>query len=357
MTGHSDKWIRVSRQDPCPICGKPDNCTVSRDGEMVWCGRVEDGSISQNAGGQFLHRLDGNSRPANLNHTLPPRPKRSPRRDWRAIAKQYFQDGGEARQKLAIDLGVGSLALEKLGVGWNSNGNHWSFPERDANRKFIGINARYVNGSKKRLLGSNAGLTYADDWDAGTGPILLCEGGSDTAALMSIELNAVGRPSNTGGVALLTDLLCDLPSDREIIVLGERDEKPDGRWPGREGAIGTATQLSERLDRTVTWALPPDEGKDARGWLQSMPALPADRLADLFLSGLVRNVVDPPITISVPRVSGRVIPLEEWRDGMLRSRIRSLDRPGFYLDTSTTGSGKSHVDFEVLRYAFAREAS
>ena len=53
----SRDWVRVSRERPCPICGKADNCSTSRDSSAVWCGRVSDGSIQSNAGGQFLHRL------------------------------------------------------------------------------------------------------------------------------------------------------------------------------------------------------------------------------------------------------------------------------------------------------------
>src|SRR5262245_53494927 len=58
VAGSDGKWSRVSRQHPCPICGKPDNCEVSADGRVVWCGRIPEGSLRQNAGGQFLHRLN-----------------------------------------------------------------------------------------------------------------------------------------------------------------------------------------------------------------------------------------------------------------------------------------------------------
>jgi hypothetical protein len=51
----SDEWNRVSQLKPCPICQKPDNCTVSTDGGAVWCGRVAEGATRVNQGGQFLH--------------------------------------------------------------------------------------------------------------------------------------------------------------------------------------------------------------------------------------------------------------------------------------------------------------
>ena len=83
------------------------------------------------------------------------------------------------------------------------------------------------------------------DWDPVDGPILLVEGGSDTAALMTIGLNAVGRPSNLRRRGLLEGSLIDASHEREIVVIGERDEKHDGKWPGRDGAVRTATRLAE----------------------------------------------------------------------------------------------------------------
>jgi hypothetical protein len=115
------------------------------------------------------------------------------------------------------------------------------FSERDGDGKIIGISARHVDGCKKRIFGGSSGLTYADGWDAVDEPILLAEGGSDTAAQMTIGLSVVGRPSNTGGAKLLIDLLFEISANREIIVIGERDQKPDGRWPGRSGRHGQTT--------------------------------------------------------------------------------------------------------------------
>jgi hypothetical protein len=52
----------------------------------------------------------------------------------------------------------------------------------DRGIRVIGIMTRYEDGSKKRLKGSNAGLTYANNWNTGLGPIFLVEGASDVAA-------------------------------------------------------------------------------------------------------------------------------------------------------------------------------
>src|SRR5262249_27307554 len=61
-------------------------------------------------------------------------------------------------------------------------------------------------------------------------------------------------------------LLRNLPADRTIIVVGERDGRP-GAWPGRDGAVAVAAQLTRALDREVRWALPPAPHKDVRDWV------------------------------------------------------------------------------------------
>jgi len=309
-----------------------------------------------NAGGQFLHRLADETSVRQI-----ARPKHQakrvhhPPRDWPALATRYARDAQHHRQPLAAQLGVATDALVVLDVGWDAERGCWTFPERDADGHVIGIATRYFDGSKKRMAGGRAGLTYADDWETGDSPILLVEGGSDTAALLSCGLCVVGRPSNTGGVNQLINLLKDVPYDRQIIVIGERDEKPDGRWPGREGAIGTAKKLAEELERPIAWALPPDHAKDARSWLNAMPRLSQDRLADLFVSGLDTTVLEPPLVFHLRKPCGPSVPVDDWREQMLQVRLHSLGCPGLYLDASTTGAGKSHIDRPVILHAMGWE--
>lgn len=48
-------WRRVSRQSPCSVCGRPDWCTVTRDGTIASCMRVP--SERQLGNGGWMHRL------------------------------------------------------------------------------------------------------------------------------------------------------------------------------------------------------------------------------------------------------------------------------------------------------------
>jgi hypothetical protein len=81
--------------------------------------------------------------------------------------------------------------------------------------------------------------------------VFLVEGPTDTLALAACRLSVVGRPSNTGGVELLANLLGSLDPSRMIVVVGENDRKPDGSWPGKEGAKRTAEELARKLNRPV----------------------------------------------------------------------------------------------------------
>src|SRR5262245_41087213 len=58
---HAGKWQRVSSSHPCPVCNKPDWCSVSADGQLVACRRLETGAwqskIDQAGTRVHLHRL------------------------------------------------------------------------------------------------------------------------------------------------------------------------------------------------------------------------------------------------------------------------------------------------------------
>jgi hypothetical protein len=319
---------------------------------MVWCGRISEGSLRQNGGGQFLHRLKGTGY---ATHASQPRvtdefdPQREKVRDWSEAAAFYARDAAPMLLQLAEQLGVSYSSLADQGAGWCDYRRCWTFPERDGGGKVIGLLTRDLIGGKLQTKGSRRGLSFASSWRNGAGPIFLVEGASDVAALLTIGLSVVGRPSNTGGVTLLTDLLFDVMPNREIVVIGERDQKPNGSWPGKDGAISVAKQLADALERPIGWAFPPDDAKDSREWLQKMPKLPYDRLADLFVSGVETTLVDPPITISPEPLPATVLSIEQWRRDMLRARLASLAVPGVYLDRSPTGTGKSYVDLEAIR--------
>lgn len=200
----------------------------------------------------------------------PSRADADPDRNWPNIATQFAkQFSSEYMQQLALILGLPVEAFEAMPlIGYYLKSDCFTFPETDAKGKVIGIITRRLrDGQKKALKGSKRGLSTPLGWQDRPGPVYLVEGPSDTLAMTAAGLSAVGRPSNTGGVAYLVVLLGSIPNDREIVVVGENDQKENGLWPGRHGAESVAVALSEQLHRPVKIAFPPEESKDVRAWL------------------------------------------------------------------------------------------
>ncbi len=222
----------------------------------------------------------------------------------------------EKRAELAAQLGVEVWALELLRCGWS--GDRWTFPERNAHGEVVGISYRHADGCKTFRRGGRRGAIAPAGWpepkhpdgnpwvNAG-GPILLPEGASDTAALLSMGLLAVGRPQSNLGKATAPHLV-GLPRLAELgtLVIGERDQKPDGTWPGRDGAKQTAERLARALGAAVQWAMIPAPHKDVRVWLQQrrnehgaevdsekLRAWGRELLAELKRTAQVAMAIDP----------------------------------------------------------------
>lgn len=187
----------------------------------------------------------------------------------------------ERLDQLANMLKVSSESLRRLHVGWKADnrrldretgkwfddGPAWTFPERDAQGRVIGIQRRFVDSAldKKVIAGSRRGLYLPDGWSEMPGPVIIPEGASDVAAVLTVGGTGVGRPNVRAGIDLLADLLRD--DAREIVVAGENDQKPDDSWPGRAGAEKVSRTLADRLGRPVKLLMPPPGFKDLREFL------------------------------------------------------------------------------------------
>lgn len=272
-------WVRVTRAHPCPICERPDFCSVS--GDLVCCMRVASERKAQGDFGGWLHKIGDAVQPP-----LPKPTRPQPKVDWHLEAKRMFEHklAEKTRLDLAASLGVSVDSLTRLGVGFGADKREFSsWPERGTDGRVCGIVTRYESGAKKMLTGSHHGLYFAVNWRESTDLVLCPEGGSDTAALLTMGLFAIGRPSNIAGVDLLIAKLRRI-RPLKVIVLGERDEKPERRgnpktptctvscngcalcWPGLWGAEQTAQRLAKSLAKTeVIYRLPPS--KDVRAWL------------------------------------------------------------------------------------------
>ena len=145
--------------------------------------------------------------------------------DFRAAVR------AEALDKLAATLGVSAESLRRLGIGWSAKHRAWAFPMQDVAGNVLGIRLRLPSGRKLSVHGGREGLflpTLTTDHWPPTTMLLIAEGPTDTAALLDLGFLAVGRPSCTGGVRLLGELVRKLKPEGVVIVA-------DADAPGNAG--------------------------------------------------------------------------------------------------------------------------
>ena len=402
----SGSWSECSKRKPCVHCGATKWCSASDDGGAAVC-RKSNGVAPGGwrvikpapSAGFVLAKVDPFWEPdplAVLERVRAPKAKvgtkLTTQQCLEILASSRQGDERRHQAKLAEILGVSAEVLEQLGVGWrwgdvdrgkDLHDGDWIYPMRDGSGQVVGVHRRLAKPfikdgkpvSKLMVHGSKLGLVYAPDhWSQGSGPILCPEGMSDVATLMTMGLGAVGRPSDRAGAEELAQLLT--ATDRPILVVGENDGKPDGRWPGREGAIATATKVAEGLQRPVMWSMVPEPAKDAREWMTT--AVASGMTAEDAGTQLVALLLEQATTIKPPPrdpiLDGRVnaapeVPLDDLRQAMLArmlalaeppllQRLRPDDEhpegqarlvPGIYLNQGGTGLGKSHAALQLVQ--------
>lgn len=278
------EWQTVTKSNPCEVCGKSDWCGYNTSARLSCCMRVESSRAARNGG--WIHALDDDAIPtAKALWTKKQLSERERIERWTPVARQLRMNTGDNIKRLAKQLGVGEWALRLLHVGYGVCGGRlcWAFPERNHNGEVVGISRRLVTpheGLAKMSVGGR-GLTYVSGvvFPRDEGPVLIVEGGSDTAAGITLGRNVIGRPSCTGGMKHLFPMLKRLSAERRIIVVAERDKRPheDGTkcqgcqlcWPGKVGAVRLQKELNRRLKQRVIWLMPPDRFKDLRGWFNA----------------------------------------------------------------------------------------
>lgn len=257
-------WKRVSRRRPCPVCGKPDWCLYAGFDDCpsaAICTRVESPRRAGMAG--WLHRLrDDDQRAARWfwRSIRVVGRKSADSTDFAKLAAEFIatsQPGDLMRLASRLDLSVASL--RRLGVGWSASRRAWTFPMRDADGRIRGIRLRLCDGRKLSVKGGREGLFIPTDLDL-SGRLLVCEGPTDAAAMLDLGLAAVGRPSCTGGVPLLVELVQQHQPVETVIVA-------DGDGPGERGANHLAEVLVAYA-RSVRVISPPVGIRDARDWKQ-----------------------------------------------------------------------------------------
>jgi hypothetical protein len=178
--------------------------------------------------------------------------------DFAKLADEFQQAARpEDVAALAECLGLSAEGLGRLRVGWSKRNSAWSFPMVDVDGNVLGIRLRLPDGRKLAVPGGHEGLFIATDLDLAE-RVLICEGPTDTAALLDLGFPAIGRPSCTGGAKLLVDLV-EQRKPREVVIVA------DGDLPDQRGAQSLAVVLVAYA-AAVRIITPPVGIKDARAW-------------------------------------------------------------------------------------------
>ena len=271
-------WIRVSKGNPCPICGKPDWCCISSDYTTVYCMRVPSRRQSRTGGGYF-HRYPDTPQKAVLLEAIaePHRETISPaewENRWRDMRAHTHPD---RLRRAAERLSTTAESLEAYGaVVPDDSAVTW--PMYDSRLRMVGLYRRYWDGSKRFLRGSNGRGIIVPRWQLKKNlavDLYVVEGATDACSLHSAGMLAIGRPSCATGGDVVGELLKTLSFRGNIVVLGERDKKLDncpfcrGKrcqrcWPGLWGAEQTAKKIGRVTGIRPVVSLVPPQCKDAR---------------------------------------------------------------------------------------------
>jgi hypothetical protein len=252
-----ERFDRVTRREPCEICGKNSWCMVSKDRAVAICARVESPKRISDAG--WLHRITDSPR---RDYVRPVPIRTDTTTDWEAVSRKC-EKSLESAVELASSLGVPTPALLSMHVGWSEEKRAYTFPMRDSTGKIIGIRTRAKDGKKLTITGGHNGIFIPDPLSEQGDQLLVCEGPTDCAAIYSLGFDVIGRPSNTGGKEFVLGVIKVRRPRRVILVLDRDKPGSDAERLTREGAAILASQIKCEC-RMI---LPPK--KDARDWIKA----------------------------------------------------------------------------------------
>lgn len=257
-------WIRTSRRQRCPICGKPDGCLIAPDGTAAICMRIESEQRVGDKGAGWLHRLTHDFLPPLREPVRADRPLR-PKVDWQARADRYARQlTGDGRKYLSDQIAVGTSALSRQRVGWCPSRSVWTWPMQAADGNVVGIRTRDANGKKRADAGSDGNGLFLGP-DLCSEYLLICEGPTDTAALIDCGyLSVAGRPSCRGGSRYVIDIIERL-QPTAIVLIPDNDQAGLSGFADLAAAIANAEVISIDHIDAIT---PPPGISDVRDWAQ-----------------------------------------------------------------------------------------
>lgn len=247
VTPFHDTFRVVDSDFPCPICGGRKWCAIHKTGEYVLCQKVESDTMYGKGAG-YRHDL---AAPIDVPS---PSARSDGYPDWRIqeLAVLFRKRRPAPRLfQLAENTGIPAMCWDRLTVGWDEDVKAFTIPMRNGASVVVGLQYRNLAGRKWSLKGSSLGLFIP------TGPpeqvVYIAEGASDCAALLSLGLFAIGRPScNTGKCQILHFLAARRPA--KVVVVSDPND------PGRAGTM----ELLREIQGFDKIAIVPTRHKDTR---------------------------------------------------------------------------------------------
>lgn len=244
-------YVSATRRQRCPICGKPDWCLLSKDGTHAICPRIESGHPFGDAG--WRHELGSEVQQHVRTYVAVQPVSLEPTIDCETLQVELTENADDDWiLETAGELGVSYSSLVRLGIGQTMMG-HATFPMYNGERKMVGFRVRAPGGRKYAITGSRSGVFLPEDLRPGV-DTYITEGPSDTAAMLTLGLQAIGRPSCMGGARYVSKLL-EL-FDLSPVVVSDNDA------PGIAGAQRLAEMLGGA--RIIS---PTGGAKDVREWV------------------------------------------------------------------------------------------
>jgi len=168
---------------------------------------------------------------------------------------------------LALSLGVLTSSVISIGAAWSPKFNAWAFPMKDGSGETIGIRLRNETGFKWAVTGSRQGIFIPEPDVKPERCAYLPEGPTDTMALLSMGLYAIGRPTCLTGGEHIKAALARLRISQVVVVADNDEMKTLGPREGRPGIEG-AIKLKKDLGLTSVIWHPSGRIKDAREFYQ-----------------------------------------------------------------------------------------
>ena len=156
--------------------------------------------------------------------------------NWTALSQSYESCAiAEYRYHyLMTEWNIEKNVLEILNLGWDSEG--FTFPMKNEFFEITGIQRRFMGGKKRSVKGSQLGCLIPDTLDF-SDVILICEGVHDTATLLDLGFEAIGRP----GACTCYEIAASILSGCTTLIIPDNDDAGirGGRALAREVTKGS----------------------------------------------------------------------------------------------------------------------